>query len=163
MSPLIIFYPLAVASLVGSLGVVLSRNVVHAALYLLLALVSTAGIFFLLYAEFIALVQLLIYGGAVVIVIFFALMLTKARGTPVSLDHPQWPLAVVVSLATFGVLAALLWKVAPGTTPAQNPSLADLGQSIFSTWLIPFELVSLVLLVALIGAVILARPGGEGK
>ena len=111
-----LFVIAAVLTMGGGVGVVATRNVVYAALFLLLSLVAVAGIYLLLFAEFLALVQVLIYGGAIIIVLLFAIMLTKSREYPQISDNPQWPLAIVAGLTVFGVLAAaFLWK-----TPADD-------------------------------------------
>ena len=107
----VLFGIAAVLTLGGGLGVVATRNVVHAALFLLLSLVAVAGLYLLLFAEFLALVQVLIYGGAIIIVLLFAIMLTRSHDYPRISDNPQWPLAIVTALAVFGVLAAsFLWN-----------------------------------------------------
>ena len=156
-----LFVVAAVLIVGGGLGVVATRNVVHAALFLLVSLVSAAGLFLLVFAEFLALVQVLIYGGAIVIVLLFAIMLTRSEEYPRISDNPQWPLAIVAALAVFGVLAAaFLWKTPPDSS-AEGPTLTALGTSLFTDWAIPFEVASLVLLVALIGAIIIARAGGR--
>ena len=77
----VIFYVIAVPTVVGAIGVVTARNVVHSALFLILSLLAVAGVFILLAAEFLAIVQVLIYGGAVTILVLFAMMLTPVRGT----------------------------------------------------------------------------------
>ena len=148
--------------LAGGLGVVATRNVVHAALFLLLSLGAVAGAYLLLFAEFLALVQLLIYGGAITIVLLFAIMLTRGRDYPHISDNAQWPLAILTSLATFGVLlASFLVNKTRGTEPkAGDLSFKDdLAEPLFTTWAVPFEIASLVLLVALIGAIVIAREG----
>ena len=156
-----LFVLAAILTLGGGLGVVATRNVVHAALFLLLSLGSVAGVYLLVFAEFLALVQVLIYGGAIIIVLLFAIMLTRSKEYPRISDNPQWPLAIVAGLAVFGVLtAAFLWKVPPATEP-EGPGIATLGDFLFTAWAVPFEVASLVLLVALIGAIVIARPGGE--
>ena len=156
-----LFVLAGILTLGGGLGVVATRNVVHAALFLLLSLVSVAGIYLLLFAEFLALVQVLIYGGAIIIVLLFAIMLTRSHEYPRISDNPQWPLAIVAGLTVFGVLAAaFLWKISPDSD-AQGPGLSTLGDSLFTEWAIPFEIASLVLLIALIGAIIIARAGGR--
>ena len=99
-----LFILLAVLTLGGGLGVVLSRNVVHAALALLLSLVAVAGVYLILFAEFLALVQVLIYGGAVIIVLLFAIMLTRGSEYPRISDNRQWPLAAIAALGLLGVL-----------------------------------------------------------
>ena len=166
-----LFVLAGVLTLGGGLGVVATRNIVHAALFLLLSLVSVAGLYLLLFAEFLALVQVLIYGGAIIIVLLFAIMLTRSQEYPRISDNPQWPMGIVAGLALFGVLAAsFLWKAPPDSivrngevelVEAQGPGLAKLGESLFTEWAVPFEMASLVLLVALIGAIIIAQPGGR--
>ena len=159
-----LFGLLSALTLIGGLGVVTTRNVVHAALFLLLSLLAVAGVYLILLAEFLALVQVLIYGGAIIIVVLFAIMLTRSSEYPHISDNPQWPLAVVVAIALAGVLGAAFWLGAPGETQAQSPPFTELGNSLFTRWAIPFEIASLVLLVALIGALIIARPdSGSGS
>ena len=100
----LVFILLAVLTIGGALGVVLTRNVVHAALALLVSLVAVAGVYLVLFAEFLALVQVLIYGGAIIIVLLFAIMLTRGSEYPRISDNKQWPLAAIASLAFLGVL-----------------------------------------------------------
>lgn len=152
-----LFILLAVLTLGGGLGVVLTRNVVHAALSLLLSLVAVAGVYLVLYAEFLALVQVLIYGGAIIIVLLFAIMLTRGSEYPRISDNRQWPLAALAALGVLGVLMASFLIDPVENTNAQNPAFTDLANSLFTRWAIPFELASLVLLVALVGAIIIAR------
>ena len=156
-----LFILLAVLTLGGALGVVLTRNVVHAALALLLSLVAVAGVYLILFAEFLALVQVLIYGGAVTIVLLFAIMLTRSAEYPRISDNRQWPLAAVAALGLLGVLIASFLIGSVDGTKAQSPVFGDLANSLFTRWAIPFEIVSLVLLVALIGAIIIARAGRD--
>src|SRR5881409_1747996 len=110
-----IFYLVAAVTVIGALGVVLARNVVHSALFLILALIAVAGIFILLSAEFLAIVQVLIYGGAVTILVLFAMMLTRVRDMPQALDGPQRPFAALAAL-TFMVtsIAAVVSTDFPG-------------------------------------------------
>ena len=160
---LILFIALAVLTLGGGLGVVATRNVVHASLALLLSLLSVAGIYLILFAEFLAIVQVLIYGGAITIVLLFAIMLTRTAEYPRITDNCQWPLAAVAAIATLAVLAGSFWTNAAVGTEPHSPALTDLANSLFTRWAIPFEVASLVLLVALIGAIIIARESEEGN
>ena len=154
-----LFIVLAVFTLGGGLAVVVTRNVVQAALALLVSLVAVAGIYLILYAEFLALVQVLIYGGAIVIVLIFAIMLTRNAEYPRTSDNKQWPLAALAALGLLGVLVpSFLINAVRGTEPS-NASFVGIGKSLFTTWAVPFEVASLVLLVALIGAIIIARSG----
>jgi len=141
----------------------MTRNVVHAALALLLALVAVAGLYLILFAEFLALVQVLIYGGAIIIVLMFAIMLTSSSDYPRITDNKQWPLAAVAALAFLGVLVPSFLINSVKGTEANNASFTGIGESLFTTWAVPFEIASLVLLVALIGAIIIARSDEEGS
>ena len=156
-----LFILLASVTLGGALGVVLTRNVVHAALALLLSLFAVAGVYLLLYAEFLALVQVLIYGGAIIIVLLFAIMLTRGSEYPRISDNRQWPLAALAALGVLGVLIPSFLIGSLDNTQAHSPAFSDLANSLFTRWAIPFEIASLVLLVALIGAIIIARPGRD--
>ncbi len=156
---LALFIVLAVVVLGGGLAVVASRNIVHAALALLVSLVAVAGVYLLLFAEFLALVQVLIYGGAIVIVLIFAIMLTRGAEYPRTSDNKQWPLALVAALGLLAVLVPAFLINSVRDTEAQNAAFTDIGISLFTTWAVPFEIASLVLLVALIGAIIIARSG----
>ncbi len=158
---LFLFLLVTILTLGGAVGVVATRNVVHAALFLLVSLIAVAGTYLVLFAEFLALVQVLIYGGAITIVLLFAIMLTRGRDYPYISDNPQWPLGLVGGLAIFGVVAASFMTRPPSGEGPQGPIFQELATSLFTTWAIPFEIASLVLLVALIGAIIIARTGEE--
>jgi NADH-quinone oxidoreductase subunit J len=160
----VIFYFVAALTVLGGLGVVLARNVVHSALFLIVALLAVAAVFILLSAEFLAIVQVLIYGGAVTILILFAMMLTRVRDMPGALDGPQRPFA---ALAAAAFLALSILAVVSAEWPGETEEItviafSDLGDKLFRNWAAPFEVASLVLLVALVGAIILAR-GEEGE
>ncbi len=160
----VIFYFVAALTVLGGLGVVLARNVVHSALFLIVALLAVAAVFILLSAEFLAIVQVLIYGGAVTILILFAMMLTRVRDMPGALDGPQRPFAALAAAAFLAIsILAVVSAEWPGETEEITViAFSDLGDKLFRNWAAPFEVASLVLLVALIGAIILAR-GEEGE
>ena len=160
----VVFYFVAALTVLGGLGVVLARNVVHSALFLVVALLAVAAVFILLSAEFLAIVQILIYGGAVTILILFAMMLTRVRDMPGSLDGPQRPFAAMAAAAFLAIsILAVVSAEWPGETEEITViAFSDLGDKLFRNWAAPFEVASLVLLVALIGAIILAR-GEEGE
>lgn len=160
---LALFVIVAIFTLGGALGVVATRNVVHAALFLLLSLLGAAGAYLLLFAEFLALVQVLIYGGAVTIVVLFAVMLTRSSEYPRITDNPQWPLGLLTATVLSVVLGAAFWLAPETARQPQAPAFTDLGQSLFTKWALPFEIASLVLLVALIGAIIIARQQNVGE
>ncbi|HSP54797.1 MAG TPA: NADH-quinone oxidoreductase subunit J, partial [Dehalococcoidia bacterium] len=109
-------------------------------------------------------VQVLIYGGAVTILVLFAMMLTRVRDLPTAMDGPQKPVAFLAALA-FAVtsIVATVSTDWPGNTDKVNViAFNDIGTALFTTWAVPFEIASLLLMVALIGAIILAR-GEEGE
>jgi NADH:ubiquinone oxidoreductase subunit 6 (subunit J) len=154
-----VFYVVAALTVLGAIGVVAARNVVHSALFLILALLSVAAIFILLAAEFLAIAQVLVYGGGVTILILFAMMLTRVRDMPQALDGPQRPAAAVVALAFLVVsIVAILGTDWPGQTEeVQVVAFEDIGTRLFRDFGVPFIIASLVLLVALMGAIIIAR------
>ena len=158
---LALFYLAATLVMAGALGVVLTRNIVYAAFALLASLLGVAGVFLLMFAEFLALVQVLIYGGAVVIVVLFSLMLTRIQDFERLTDHRQWPMAAVTAIAVFGLLTAGILTTNVRTVERQSVGLDTMGESLFTTWAIPFEVASLVLLVALIGSIVLVRANGD--
>lgn len=157
---LLLFYLAGFLAIAGALGVVVVRNVVYAAVFLLLSLVSIAAVFLLMYADFLALVQLLIYAGAVVILLLFGLMLTRAGTGRLEMDNPQRPLAIIAGVVVLGILGyasiSTRWIASAGAT-LQKVEITQLGTSLFEKWVIPFEVASLVLLVALIGAIVIAK------
>ena len=155
-----LFYVTGALTLGGALIVVMSRNIVYAAFGLLASMVGVAGLFLLAFAEFLALAQLLIYGGAIVIVILFALMLTRIEDFESLSDHPQWPIAAIVAIAVFGVIAATVVGTAVPDSERASISFTALGTSLFTEWAVAFEVASLILLVALIGAVVMVRSTG---
>ena len=154
---LALFAIVAIFTLGGAIGVVSTRNVVHAALFLLLSLLGAAGVYLLLFAEFLALVQVLIYGGAVTIVVLFAVMLTRSSEYPRITDNRQWPLGLITAVVLAVVLGAAFWLAPEVAAEPQAPEFRELGAALFTKWALPFEIASLVLLVALIGAIIVAR------
>ena len=158
---LVLFYLAGTLTLGGALAVVMARNIVYAAFALLVALLGVAGVFLLAFAEFLALVQVLIYGGAIVIVILFTLMLTRIQDFRHLSDNAQWPVAAVAAVALFGVLAASVLSTAVRTVEQrQSVGFEYMGETLFTQWAVPFEVASLVLLVALIGAMVMVRGSG---
>ena len=157
----VVFWILAVGMVLAAIGVVRSQNVVHAALYLVVVLGGGAAQYILLAAEFVAWVQVLIYIGAVIILFLFGIMLTRApMGGDTNLDNDQrWP-AAVVSVFLLGVLATLLvdaFSDNEDRAAQRPPRPSQISDSIFKTYVVPFEVISILLLAALVGAVVIAR------
>jgi NADH-quinone oxidoreductase subunit J len=161
------FVVLAVVGSVSAISVVLARNVVHAALYLVVTLLSVGGVYLLLGAEFVAWVQILIYVGAIVILFLFGLMLTKAPIGRDMLDNQNRWIGGVVGFGVFLGLVFLIqdaFKVQDSVARTTfRTTTADVGVSLFRDYVLPFEAVSFLLLAALIGAVVLARKDEEAK
>jgi NADH-quinone oxidoreductase subunit J len=157
----VVFGVLATAMALASIRVVTTKNVVHAALYLVVVLAGVAALYILLAAEFIAVVQVIIYIGAIVLLILFGTMLTRAPiGRVSDLDNDQRWLGVVVALFLLGVMGSVLadaFGSAKLPKGAQIQRTADVGLAIFQTYVVPFEVVSVLLLAALVGAVVIAR------
>ncbi|MGZ8614453.1 MAG: NADH-quinone oxidoreductase subunit J family protein [Actinomycetota bacterium] len=155
------FLVLAVVGGLSAIAVVTARNVVHAALYLVVALLSVAGVYLLLGAEFVGWVQILIYVGAIVILFLFGLMLTKAPLGRDTLDNQQRWLGALVGVGVFAGLVFLIQDAFPVQDAEQfetfRGSTEGIGNAIFSDFVLPFEAVSFLLLAALIGAIVLAR------
>ena len=161
----IIFVLLGLVAVAAAVLVVTTRQMVHAALWLVVSFAALAGGYLLLTAEFVAWVQVLIYVGAVIVLLLFGIMLTRAPvGTSADLDSGNRIAAVVVSL---GTAATLVTVVVQGFRSAYVPlgaraaagsgTAATMGASVFRTWVLPFEVLSVLLLAALIGAIVLSR------
>jgi NADH-quinone oxidoreductase subunit J len=156
----IAFAVLALVIIGAALRVVTTRNVMHAALYLVVVLAGVGATYFLLAAEFVGVVQILVYIGAIIVLFLFGIMLTRApMGVMADIDNDSRWQAVLTALALLGVMTYALIdgfddQELPGDTVQRT---ADVADSIFSTYLVPFEVVSVMLLAALMGAIVLAR------
>ena len=156
-APELIFWMVFAVVVTGALGAVLLKNLVHAALSLVAALLGVAGVYLLLGSEFLALVQLLIYGGGVTILLLFGVMLTRASDEPVIADGSQKPFAFGVALLIGGIFAAAVLDARWETAGPTSIGIRELGERLFRDFGVPFEIASLVLLVALVGAIVIAR------
>ena len=170
----LVFLIFSVITLGGGALVVTTRNLFHAALYLMLSLFGVAGLFVLLTAPFLAGVEIVVYIGAIAILIIFAIMLTPQVMQVANMRSPQWIAALVAAVLFFLMLVSVLTPVAKelgvdnwsaGFTqddPADVPSntLTDLGESLVDTdrYVLPFEVASVLLMAALIGAALMVRP-----
>ena len=162
IAQLIVFGVLATAVVVGALGVVMLPNIVYSAFLLGGVFLSVAGLYLLLNASFIAAAQILIYVGAVNVLILFAIMLVNKKEAMGA--SPGIGLRRVLSTGVCLGLFALLLRVAfstpwatPGPAAIGEDAVIRLGEHFFSDYLLPFELASVLLLMAMIGAIVLAR------
>jgi NADH:ubiquinone oxidoreductase subunit 6 (subunit J) len=166
----LIFWIFAVILVGSALMVVVLRNIVHSALALVVLFAMAAGIYVLLNAEFIALVQILVYAGAVTILILFALMLTRIQGQPrTNPTNKLWGIAVVICALVGAAIiyaATVSQRLIGNTTNIVNQvpgvnNVVAIGQLLYSptsySYVLPFEIASLVLLVAIVGAIIIGR------
>lgn len=149
----------AIVSAISAVAVVGSRNVVRAALYLVGVLGGLGIIFILLGAEFVGWTQVLVYVGAIVVLLLFGLMLTAAPIGRYALDNQQRLLAFLVSAATFTGFTIMIWNAfGDQEVPLdQIVRTRNIGASLFTGFVLPFELVSVLLLAALVGAILLAK------
>ena len=160
-------YAVMAAILVFALGVVTLRTLFHCALCLAAALIGTAALYVVLQAEYLAAIQILLYVGAVVTLVIFAIMLTEhLMGKTVRQNNSQSPLAIA-GLAGFVVLLTGLilktpWPVTPTALKAKV-SVMGLGKALMGTYVFPFEVISVVLIAALIGTVIIAKKDETEK
>jgi NADH-quinone oxidoreductase subunit J len=156
----VFFAILSIVMIVAAIRLVTTKNVVRAALFLAIVLAGVAAQFLLLAAEFVAVVQILVYIGAIVVLLLFGVMLTRAPiGMHSDLDNDQRWLGALVAVFLLGALGAVLSN-AFGKQQIHFGTIqrtAQVSDSIFGPYIIPFEVVSILLLAALVGAVAIAR------
>jgi NADH-quinone oxidoreductase subunit J len=157
----VVFVPAAALALAGGIGVVAAQQPVHAAIALLVVLAALAVTYLLLAAQFIAALQIIIYAGAIVVLFLFVIMLLNVRsgeGAPLKLPRQRGAAIVFAALFLAALLVAVLgtgraWPPAPdGFGTAQH-----VGEALFSTYVLPFELASIILLVGIVAAAVLGR------
>ena len=156
----VVFTALGVVAVGAGVLVVTTRQIVHAALWLVVAFGALAGMYLVLTAEFVAWVQVLIYVGAVVVLLLFAVMLTRAPiGPSDDLDRPGWAAALVGAGSGLGLAVLLIdaFRWSRVDLPAAGTA-ERLGEQLFRSWVLPFEVLSVLLLAALVGAIVLSRP-----
>jgi len=156
----ILFYLLAILCAGSAIGVVVSRNIVRTAVFLLFTLVGVAGLYFLLAAEFLAAVQLVIYAGGTLILIVFGVMLTSK--SPFSRFEPKLVEAVIAAAIGVVLLCALVAAILATPFPSSEAQtgpypIEKVGQALLGDYLVPFEIASVLLLVVMIGAAYLAK------
>jgi NADH-quinone oxidoreductase subunit J len=168
---ILIFIFLAIVAIAAAVGLILSRNPVYSALYLILNFLAVGVFYLVLGAPFIALAQITVYAGAIMVLFLFVIMLLGAA-KPKEIDPFKWqrPLAIVLAVAVLleGLYAIITRIAITVTTTAPDPSLADpktLAMVLYTKYSLPFEITSIILLVAAIGAVVLTKKTvkEEGK
>jgi NADH-quinone oxidoreductase subunit J len=161
-----VFYLIATLSVAGALAAVLLKNTVHCALALTLAFAGLALMFLQLDAQFAGFAQILIYIGAVAILVVFAILLTRGSETPKDTVYSGKPIVGLVVAA--GIFAILGWavlqstSVLPHETAKPQVNVMDIGNALMGRYVLPLEIVALLLTAALIGAVIVAMHEKEG-
>ena len=169
MSSEIFFAIFGVLAAMTSLLVILQRNPLHSAIFLVISFINVACIYVMLGAEFVAVTQVIVYTGAILVLVLFAIMLVRVEDLPEMYGgHPvQGIVGPILGIALFlEVLAVILSTVplgppgsfTPDAIAAVGGNIQALGRSLYSEFLVPFEIASLVLLVGAIGAIVLARP-----
>jgi NADH-quinone oxidoreductase subunit J len=169
----IVFYTLAAVAVAGAVGVIGLRNPVHAAMALLLTFLAVAGLFVLQHAELIAAVQVLVYAGGVMVLFLFVIMLVNVRVVPAQDAYLRRlvPAVAVVTAVLVALIGAGTWAAFRGPAGPLEPLVSvegtvmgnteAVGWSLYRDYLLPFEVVSVVLLVAMIGAIVMGRKGRE--
>ena len=160
MGELAAFIILAIVTLLPAVVVVTSRNLVRAAMSLIPSFLGVTGLFVLLQAEFVAGIQILIYAGAIAVLILFVIMLTQGgTGTALRQVNEQQLVGGLVAgaltIALLGLLLRTPWPLVGGTLPRSN--VAAVGGAFLTNFILAFEISSLVLLVSLVGALVIAR------
>jgi NADH-quinone oxidoreductase subunit J len=163
---LILFIIVALTAIAAAVGMLVSRNSVYAALFLVINFASVAVFYLLLGAPFIALAQVTVYAGAIMVLFLFVIMLLGGGKLPKAQVLPwQRPLAIILAAVLFAEAGFLLFQRLQLTTNLANPdasvnttaSLQELGMALFNQYLLPFEVTSILLLVAMIGAIVLTK------
>ncbi len=153
-APEMVFFVAALVILLGAVGCVLLPNIVHAALSLTATLIGVAAVYLLLLSEFLALVQVLVYGGGVVLLLLFGLMMTNAHEDPIVTDGSQKPIALLLGSLLIGTFIALLISAQWGDPVARIVPFDVFGERLFREFTVPIIVVAVLLDVAITGALI---------
>jgi len=157
------FWLLAALTLVSAGGVMVTRNLLRAVLFLIVTFIGIAGNFILLSADFLGMAQVLIYVGAIAVLVLFAVFLTPRAGR----DNGETAMAAPAALLSVALAAVLLFVIADtdwntvSRDPASLSTVSELGEALLGTWILPFQIASVLLTAALIGAVMLVRSADE--
>ena len=159
----IIFLLFAAVAAGSALLAMATKQLVHSALWLVVTLGAVAGCFVLMTAEFVAWVQVLVYVGSVVVLVIFALMLTRQQSTiSAEVTGNRWTAAVLGVVAAVGLGATVISGFHGERIEGRHVGTAgSIGDALFHDWVLPFEILSGVLLAALIGAIVISRSGIE--
>ncbi len=154
------FYAISAVTVLAAIGVVWARNLLRTALLLVVALAGVAGIFVLLSADFLAVAQVLIYVGATMVLMLFAIMLTPGQvELPSIAGEGQHVLALALAVVLFLVMSVVAlstpWPI--GNAPVNAPTSEPIGRLLLTSYVLPFEVASVLLMVALVGAIAIAR------
>jgi NADH-quinone oxidoreductase subunit J len=168
---LILFLILAVVAIATAVGLLVSRNAIYAALFLVLNFITVAVFYLLLGAPFIAMAQITVYAGAIMVLFLFVIMLLGAENLPETKALPwqkplAYGLALVLAIESVYVIlfrANLIAEIIPSDAANEPETLVELGKSLFGQYLLPFEVTSILLLVAMVGAIVLSRREKGGQ
>jgi NADH-quinone oxidoreductase subunit J len=162
-----VFYILAALTVAGGLAAILLKNTVHCALALTVAFAGLALLFLELDAQFAGFAQILVYIGAVAILVVFAILLTKGSETPTGgVFSKLWPVGLMIAAAVFAVLGWAVLQTAPmlpKAAPAPVVTVQQIGQALVGRYVLPLEIIAVLLTAAMIGAVIIAIHEKEEK
>lgn len=161
----VIFFTTALVAIGAALGMVLSRNAVHSALFLILNFCSVAVLYLLLRAPFLAAVQVTVYAGAIMVLFLFVIMLLGVENADLGEEHLGWqkPVGALLGLVLLAEGAYVVYRGVALTTVPITPDVAEIGAPtnlsalLFSKYLLPFEVISILLLIAIVGTVVLTR------
>ncbi len=165
MIAILAFYLFATLTIVSAILVIFARNPVHSVLWLIVAFFNAAGLFLLLGAEFIAMLVVIVYVGAVAVLFLFVVMMLDIDFASLRTGFTKnLPFGIIIALVLLAeiVIAVSAWKAGPAISgraipAASQPNIVALGQLLYSRYLLPFELAGLILLVAMIGAIVLTH------
>ncbi len=159
---IVAFYVMSAITLISALMVGMVRDLVHAVLFLILSFIGIAGLYIILSADFVAVVQVLIYAGAIAVLMLFAILLTPRSSRDNEAVSYSAPISVIAGLLGATIIFVALktdWATVSGDR--FDTTAAAIGQALLDPFVLPFEVASVVLMVAMIGAIILVRPSEE--
>ena len=164
---LILFFILALTAIATAAGMLTSRNAVYAALYLVLNFATVAVFYLMLGSPFIALSQVTVYGGAIMVLFLFVIMLLGAEQIPAEFKWKNVLPAILLGLALLAEVAMLVFQKVSSAALQTATSVADaapapLATKLFTVYLLPFEITSILLLVAMVGAIVLTKQEKKG-